>query len=150
MEDRQVVVFRIGSEHYAIPIMRVNEIVRMQKVTHVPDAAAFIKGITNLRGKIIPVVDFRERFGLVAEATDEQTRIIVVSAGGSAIGLIVDAVTEVLTVKGEDIETAGGIGFGVDARYIDGVAKVGDDLVVLLDLDKVFSAGEQGDFSRIA
>ncbi|MGI5838510.1 MAG: chemotaxis protein CheW [bacterium] len=148
MSDRQVVIFKISNELYALPIMQVNEIVRMQKVTRVPDAAVFIEGITNLRGNVIPVVDFRKRFNMVAAEADDHTRIIVVTANGQFIGLIVDEVTEVLTIKDDAIEQARDIGFGIDAQYIDGVAKIGEDLVVLIDLERIFSAAEQKNLAK--
>lgn len=143
MSERQLVVFTLGQEQYGIPIRQVNEIVRMQKVTRLPDMAAFIEGITNLRGKIIPVVDFRKRFGLSAADKDDQTRIIVVSIEDNPVGLIVDAVTEVLSLKKENIEPLGAAIAGIDVKYIDGVGKVGEELVILMNLDKVFSETEQ-------
>jgi len=142
-DDRQLVVFTLGQEQYGIPIRQVNEIVRMQKVTHLPDTAAFIEGITNLRGKIIPVVDFRKRFGLSAGEETDQTRIIVVSINANPVGVIVDAVTEVLTVGEEDIEPLGAVIAGIDTKYIDGIGKIGEALVILMNLDKVFSDNEQ-------
>jgi purine-binding chemotaxis protein CheW len=143
MDDKQLVIFRLGQERYGIPIRQVNEIVRMQKVTHLPGTAAFIEGVTNLRGKVIPVIDFRKRFGLKAGEEDDQTRIIVVNITESPAGLIVDAVTEVLSLKEEDIEPLGAAVTGIDAKYITGIGKVGEELVILMDLDKVFSASEQ-------
>lgn len=143
MSDRQLVVFTLGQEQYGIPIRQVNEIVRMQKVTHLPDTAAFIEGVTNLRGKIIPVVDFRKRFGLSAGEENDLTRIIVVRVNDNSVGVIVDAVTEVLTLKEEDIEPLGAAIAGIDAKYIEGIGKVGEELVILMNLDKVFSEAEQ-------
>ncbi len=138
--ERQLVVFDLGNEVYGINIGTVREIIRMQTVTFVPDAPEFVKGVINLRGRVIPVVDLRKRFGLpVAEPTSE-SRVLVVDIAGNDIGVIVDAVTEVQRIAETSIEPAASLVTTEDSYYIEGIAKVEDRLLILLDLDRALGA----------
>ncbi len=151
--ENQLVVFNLANEHYGVDIAAVNSIVRMQTVTAVPHAPSFIEGITNLRGEVLPVMSLRKRFGLspgedtVSQAAE--TRIVVVEMDGAKVGMVVDAVSEVLRVSDEDIEPPSPIVTTVDSAFITGIAKVDDGpgtpgrLIILLDLDKVLSTDEQ-------
>jgi len=141
--ERQLVVFALAAEVYGLDIGTVREIIRMQDITHVPNAPDFVEGIINLRGKVIPVVDLRRRFGVsVAEQTRE-SRIVVVDIRGEDIGLMVDAVTEVMRITGDAIEPASDLITTEDSYYIQGIAKLGDRLLILLDLDRVLSKEER-------
>lgn len=135
-EERQLVVFELASEIYGIDIKTVREIIRMQKITYVPDAPAYVEGMINLRGRVIPVVDLRRRFGLtVAEASPEM-RILVVDIAGEDIGVIVDAVTEVKRIAGAAVQRDALVATTDQAYYLEGIAKLGDQLLILLDLER--------------
>jgi purine-binding chemotaxis protein CheW len=143
VDDEQVVVFDVANESYAVDIARVHEIIRLQQITLIPGAPPCIEGVVNLRGKVIPVLDLRKRFSLVASEHTRASRIVVVEIGGQTIGLIVDGVSEVLRIPSDRIEPPSPLVTGVDSRYLRGIAKLEDRLIVLLDLDQVLSLAEQ-------
>jgi purine-binding chemotaxis protein CheW len=133
---QQLVVFSLGSEEYGLPITAVQEIIRYSRPRTIPSSPMSVRGVINLRGKIIPVCDLKQRLGLYGEEGDEG-KIVIVEAGPVTAGLIVDEVEEVLTVEEEQLEAPPSQNEG----YISSVAKVGDRLLVLLDLHRLF-AGE--------
>ena len=137
-KDRYL-AFMVADELYALDISVVTEIIGIQKITSVPDKREYVKGIMNLRGNIIPVVDVRLRFGLDAVEYDERTCIIVVDLSNSLIGLIVDMVSEVLNMPEDMIDPAPKTNKGSRSIYIKGVGKVGDDLKLILNLEKLLS-----------
>jgi len=139
----QLVSFNLGDEEYGVDILRVQEINRMVHITRVPKAPEFVEGVINLRGKVIPIVDLRKRFGLQAKPHDKNTRIIVVDIDGRTVGLIVDGVSEVLRFSMDTIEPPPPMVTGVDAEYIWGVGKLEDRLLILLDLSKVLAKVEK-------
>jgi len=146
-EDTQkdkYLTFHIGTEDYGISIAYVTEIIGIQNITEIPEMPDFIKGVINLRGKVIPVMDVRTRFKLPPREYDERTCIIVVEIEGQAgpvqIGIVVDAVSEVLNIKGEEIEDAPTFGTKLDIDYILGMAKMEGGVKILLDIGKVLSA----------
>ena len=139
--------FILGKEEYGVEILKVQEIIGMMKVTRVPRSPAFIRGVINLRGKVIPVVDLRVKFGLEGQNDTEKTCIIVVQVAREAghkvtMGLIVDEVAEVLNVEANQIEPPPELGSGAETDFILGVGKVGQKVVMLLDVDRVLSSGE--------
>ena len=134
--ERQLVVFDLADEVYGVEINTVREIIRMQAVTSVPDAPEFIEGVMNLRGSVIPIVDLRKRFGLPAGEMTADTRVVVVDISGQGIGVIVDAVTEVLRITESSIEPASSVVTTEDSYYIQGIAKLTDRLLILLDIEK--------------
>ena len=137
---RQLVVFELANEVYGINIGTVREIIRMQTVTYVPDSPDFVEGVINLRGRVIPVVDLRKRFSLpVTEATNE-SRVLVVDISGDDIGVIVDAVTEVQRISEDSIEPTTTLVTTENSYYIEGIAKVDDQLLILLDLDRALDS----------
>jgi len=138
--ERQLVVFDLANEVYGINIGTVREIIRMQTVTFVPDAPEFVKGVINLRGRVIPVVDLRKRFGLPVTEPTPESRVLVVDIAGNDIGVIVDAVTEVQRIAEASIEPAAALVTTEDSYYIEGIAKVEDRLLILLDLDRALGA----------
>lgn len=146
-EDIQVVAFRIGEEEFSIPILAVQEIIRMVEITRLPNVPDFVEGVINLRGKVIPVVDLRKRFGLPGKERDGGSRIVIVSLDGEdgdgTVGLIVDSVSEVLRLDIEAIEPLSGIGTGIGVEYIDGVGKVGERLIILLNIHKILTSEEK-------
>ena len=144
MED-QLVVFMLAKEHYGVRIAVVESIIKLQPITAVPCSPAFVEGVTNLRGRVLPVIDLRKRFGLPAEESTKDTRIVVVEMNGTLVGMIVDAVSEVLRVPAESVELPSPIMTTVDSAFITGIAKVGERLIILLDLEKVLSPQEKAD-----
>jgi purine-binding chemotaxis protein CheW len=139
-DQLQLVTFGIGSEEFAVDILSVQEINRMMALTRVPQSPPEVEGVINLRGKIIPVVDLRKRFGMAEAARSEQSRIVVVEVHGRTIGFIVDRVNEVLRISGKIVEPAPNMVCSVDSDFIAGVGKLEDRLLILLDLGRLFSA----------
>jgi purine-binding chemotaxis protein CheW len=142
-EERQLVVFQLGAELYGVEISRVHEIIRLQSVTRVPRAPAFVEGVINLRGKVIPVVDLRRRFGLPTAEHSRASRIVVVELGDQVGGIVVDGVSEVLRVNTATIEPPSPVVAGIDSEYLHGIAKLTDRLVILLDLDRILARDER-------
>lgn len=136
-EELQLVSFNIGSEEFGVDILKVQEIIRMVEITRVPQAPHYVEGVINLRGKVIPIVDLRKRFSLQMKEYDKNTRIVVVDIDGSIMGMIVDAVSEVLRLPASTIEPPPDIVTGVNAEYIKGVAKLENRLLIFLDLSRV-------------
>jgi purine-binding chemotaxis protein CheW len=139
MSEFQVVVCQLGDESYGLDIGSVYEIIRFQQCTAVPAAPSFVDGVINLRGRIIPVMDLSSRFGMCRSETTKSTRIIVAGESGLRVGLVVDAVTEVLMVAEEAVEATPQVASGYDSAYIRGIAKLGEELVILLDLRALFA-----------
>jgi purine-binding chemotaxis protein CheW len=146
---QQIVGFRVGREDFGVPIGIVHEIVRMMDITVVPDAPAFIEGVINLRGKIIPVVDLRKRFAEPAEP-NRRNRILVAELDGHLVGLVVDAAHEVLKVNPELIEPPPNVFENGELNYVTGVGKLGGKLVILIDLAKIMQRGELRHISEVA
>jgi purine-binding chemotaxis protein CheW len=136
----QLVSFNIGDEEFGVDILRVQEINRMLEVTRVPNAPSYVDGVINLRGKVIPIVDLRERFGMERREHDKNTRIIVVELSGNTLGFVVDAVREVLRIPRSVTEPPPQLAGGVKDEYITAVGKLDDRLLILLDLDKIIDA----------
>ncbi len=153
--DRQLVIFELANEHYGVDIAAVESIIKMQPITSVPHAPAFVEGVTNLRGKVLPVIDLRKRFGLQSEEITKDSRIVVVSLGGVEVGITVDGVSEVLSISDESVEPPPAMVTTVDAAFITGIAKIdgqeeSDRLVILLDLGKVLSIQEKVELNTVA
>jgi purine-binding chemotaxis protein CheW len=145
----QLVSFKLGEEEFGVDILKVQEINRLVEITKVPRAPGFVEGVINLRGKVIPIIDLRKRFGLDLKEHDKDTRIVVVDIDGSIMGMIVDAVSEVLRLPTSTIEPAPEIATSIDSEYIRGVAKLEDRLLIFLDLSKVFSQQERQALSQM-
>ncbi len=139
-EQLQLVTFGVGSEEFAVDILSVQEINRMMELTRIPQCPPEVEGVINLRGRIIPVVDLRKRFGLEASKQDEQSRIVVVEVHEKTIGFLVDRVHEVLRIDRSIVEQAPSIVSSIDSEYIAGVGKLEDRLLILLDLGRLFAA----------
>lgn len=147
--ENQMVVFHLAHEFYGVDIAAVEGIIKMQTITSVPQSPDFVEGVTNLRGTVLPVVDMRKRFGLAATEKTRDTRIIVVEMNGLTVGMVVDAVNEVLRVPVEDIEPPSPMVATVDSAFITGIAKVDDRLIILLDLAKVLTLHEQAELTAL-
>jgi purine-binding chemotaxis protein CheW len=140
--ETQLVVFDLASEFYGVDIGDVREIIRMQNVTRVPGTPVYMEGVINLRGKVVPVVDLRKRLDLKVKQQTKESRIVVVDIGGKDVGVIVDGVTEVLRIPLASVEPPSQMIANSDSAYLRGIAKLGDKLVILLDLDKVLATTE--------
>lgn len=138
----QLVSFEVGEEEYAVPILSVQEINRMMQITRVPQSPPFVEGVINLRGKIIPVIDLRKRFGLTELENSDDVRIIVVEVSNRVIGFTVDRVNEVLRINSDIVEPPPAMVCGLDTEYVQGVGKLEDRLLILLHLEKLFTAAE--------
>jgi purine-binding chemotaxis protein CheW len=152
----QIISFRLGEEEFGLDILRVQEIIRLPQLTRVPNSAEFVEGVINLRGKIIPVVSLRKRFGLGEGAPDNQARIVVVESGEAVLGFAVDSVSQVLTISAGNIDPPPRLR-RVECEYVSGVGKVGGRLLILLDVDRLMettkdslaSCSEQSGLSAI-
>ncbi len=144
-EDTQAnkfLTFVIGEEEFAIEIRYVKEINGIQEITELPDVPHYVKGVINLRGKVIPVIDVRLRFNMSEKEYDERTCIIVVDIRDLSVGLIVDAVSEVLEIPPESIEPPPKVNLGEAQRYLQGMGKVGDEVKILLNTKKMLVEGD--------
>ena len=138
----QLVTFKLGNEEFALDILKVQEINRIVEITKVPKAPDFVEGVINLRGRVIPIVDIRKKFHLNIKEATKETRIIVVNIINKTIGLIVDSVSEVLRINSSTIQPPPPLIAGLDSDYIKGVGKLDERLIILLDIDKIFTTGE--------
>jgi purine-binding chemotaxis protein CheW len=138
----QLVSFTLGREEFGVDILRVQEINRMVTVTSVPNSPSFVDGVINLRGKVIPIIDLRTRFGMPRKEHDKNTRIVVIELKNNIVGFVVDAVSEVLRIPRSVTEPPPAVVAGIHADYITAVGKLEDRLLILLDLEKVFSVEE--------
>jgi len=143
VDEQQLVVFQLGAELYGVEIARVHEIIRLQTVTRVPHAPAFVEGVINLRGKVIPVVDLRRRCGLPMADHTRASRIVVIEIGDQVVGIVVDGVSEVLRVNKGTIEPPSPVVAGIESDYLHGIAKLPERLVILLNLDRVLARDER-------
>ncbi|MDR0238767.1 MAG: chemotaxis protein CheW [Deltaproteobacteria bacterium] len=135
----QLVTFSIADEEFGVDILKVQEIIRTMEISKVPKAPDFVEGVINLRGKVIPIIDLRCRFGLPHKAHDKHTRIIVIEMTDVIVGFVVDAVSEVLRIPASTVEPPPPVVAGMDSEYISGVGKLESSLLILLDLDKLLS-----------
>lgn len=152
-KEGKYLTFSLDNEQYGIGILKIKEIIGMIPITPVPRTPEYVKGVINLRGKVIPVIDLRQRFSMGVVDSTDRTCIIVVeiesSSGTIMMGILVDSVSEVLNIKGEEIEDTPTFGGKVDTDYILGMAKMDGAVKILLDIDRVLSAGEVSDLERM-
>lgn len=141
-QEGKFLTFVLGGEEYGIEIRHVTEIIGIQSITEVPDMPAHVKGVINLRGKVIPVMDVRLRFGMPERPYDDRTCIVVINIDGQAVGLVVDRVSEVLDIPKDDIEPPPAVKKGEESRFVQGMGKVGDEVKILLDARKLLYDGE--------
>lgn len=149
-EVLQLVTFRLGKEEFSLDILSVQEIIRHMELTRVPKTPDFVDGVINLRGKVIPVLDLRKRFGLGSDEMTNETRIIVVEVANKTVGLKVDAVSEVLRLPADRVEAPPEMVTGVESEYIKGVGKLDGRLLILLDVEKVLSRNEKEALTAVA
>jgi len=140
--EQQLVVFELSRESYGVDIGAVNTIIRMQPITHVPRAPEFVEGVINLRGSIVPVIDLRKRFGLDSQEETKASRIVVVETAVGLVGMVVDAVTETLSLSREAIKPPSSVVTTTESHYLRGVAKLQERLIILLAIEKLLSDAE--------
>lgn len=147
----QLVSFNLGTEEFGVDIGMVQEIVRMPEITRVPRTPAFVEGVVNLRGKIIPVVDLRKRFRLPVTENTKSTRIIIVTMNQRTVGMIVDGVSEVRRISSDSVDpTPEMVASVIDASYLKGIAKLEGRLLILLDLNLVLNQEEQKQLTAVS
>jgi purine-binding chemotaxis protein CheW len=150
VEEKQLVVFNLGKESYAVEITLVREIIQLQPITRVPGTPPSVEGVINLRGSIIPIVDLRKRFQLIKIERNKDTRIVVVNCKGQDIGVIVDSVAQVLRIPVDSIEAASNVFSGEHLEHLLGIVKLSNRLVILLDMDRVLSRQEMAAINTMA
>jgi len=144
----QLVSFNLDQEEYGVEVLKVREIIRMNTITHMPNTPHYVEGIINLRGKVIPIVSMRKKFGLMEAENNSHTRIMIMDIAGELMGFIVDSVSEVIRISGTEIQPSPSVaGGGIDQDCIAGVINLSERLLVLLDLDRMFSQEEKELFS---
>lgn len=141
-QEDKFLTFFLDEEEYGIEIQHVTEIIGIQKITDMPDMPPYVKGVINLRGKVIPVMDVRLRFGLAERPYDDRTCIVVININNHSVGLIVDRVSEVLDIPESDIEPPPRVGRGESSRFIKGMGKVGEQVKIMLNAEHVLFDGE--------
>jgi len=148
--ETQVVVLELANEHYGVDIAAIEGIIKMRAITRMPHAPSYVEGITNLRGTVVPVIDLRRRFGLEQQPVTQDTRIVVAYMEENKVGLIVDAVSQVMRVTDDAIQPPPSIATTVNSAFIKGIAKIDGQLVILLDLDKILNATEKESLAAVA
>ncbi len=141
--EQQLVVFDLANEFYGINIAVVESIIKMQTITQLPQALYYVRGVTNLRGSVLPVIDLRTRFGLETKQDTRQTRIIIVTMNNMKVGVVVDGVSEVLRVPDEAIEPLPPMVNSVNSAFLKGIARMENRLIILLELSKVLELEAQ-------
>ncbi len=141
--EKQLVIFELGAEYFGIDIASVEGINKMLDITKIPQSPAYLEGITNLRGSVLPVIDLHVRFGMPSQERTNETRIMVANLDGVKVGMVVSAVSEVLTIDDSVIEPPPPMVSNINSEFITGVAKIDKRLVILLDLAKVLTVEEK-------
>lgn len=147
--ELQLVSFEVGGEEFGLDIVRVQEIIRMQPITRVPNSPSFVEGVINLRGKVIPILSLRKRFGLEERAADRDTRIVIAEVAGAVLGFVVDRVCEVLRITTGAIEPTPRL-TKQGRAYVAGVGRAGERLVILLDIERLISGPESSAAAELA
>ena len=142
-QEIRLTIFTVGEEEYALDIMRVVEILRPQKITRLPETPDFVEGVINLRGKVIPIIDLRKRFGIKSVITHKKERVLLTRVDKEVVGLIVDGVKEVRSLSKGDIVPPPTMVKGIRTEYLNGVGKAGERLIIILNLDKILSSEER-------
>jgi purine-binding chemotaxis protein CheW len=145
----KVIIFQLDNEHYGVSLQQIRSIERVPETTSVPGTPNFIKGVINLRGIITPIIDLKERLNISGAENTDSTRVLIVQVGTSQVGLLVDAATEVLDIDSTKIEPASNIVTGANRGYLQGVAKLPDKLLILLDLENVLSLEEINEIQEV-
>ncbi len=145
----QLISFMIGKEEYGLEILTVKEVIRIREITRIPKAPVFVKGIINLRGDVIPIIDLREKFGLEIQEYTTMTRVIIVEVDGKSIGMVVDSVSQVIRIEKDQVEPPPPLIGGISAEYLRGVGKIGEKLIIMLNIDKILTVDEKIDLKKM-
>ncbi|MGX9378181.1 chemotaxis protein CheW [Pseudomonas sp. JQ36] len=145
----QWVTFKLDNETYGINVMRVQEVLRYTEIAPVPGAPSYVLGIINLRGNVVTVIDTRQRFGLISGEISDNTRIVIIEADKQVVGIMVDSVAEVVYLRQSEIETAPNVGNEESAKFIQGVCNKNNELLILVELDKMMSEEEWSELESI-
>jgi len=148
-EINQLISFAVGEEEYGLDILKVKEVIRIREITRLPKAPSFVRGIINLRGDVIPIVDLRDRFGLENKEYTEMTRVIVVDVESKLVGMVVDSASQVVRIPEDQIDPPPPIVGGLSAEYIKGVGKIDQRLVILLNIDRILSDPEKEELGKV-
>jgi purine-binding chemotaxis protein CheW len=148
-ELRQFIGFSVGEEEYGLELLRVKEVIRMRQITWLPKVPSFVKGIINLRGDVIPIIDLRDKFGLESRGDTTQTRVVVVEMEGRLTGLVVDSASQVVRIAVDQIDLPPPVSGGFSQKLITGVGKIDDRLVILLNADSILTVDEKMALSSI-
>jgi purine-binding chemotaxis protein CheW len=148
-ELNQLISFEVGDEEYGLEILRVKEVIRIREITRLPKAPRFVKGIINLRGDVIPIIDLRDRFGLEHAEYTAMTRVIVVDVENKLVGMVVDAASQVVRIPVDQIDPPPPIVGGLSAEYIKGVGKLDDRLVILLNIERILTVEEKVELGKL-
>jgi purine-binding chemotaxis protein CheW len=146
---KQFISFSIGEEEYGLELLRVKEVIRIREITWLPKAPSFVKGIINLRGDVIPIIDLRDKFGLEAKEATAMTRVIVVEVEGRMIGMVVDSASQVVRIPADQIDPPPPMLGGFSQEFITGVGKLDDKLIILLNTDAILTMEEMSALSTI-
>lgn len=149
VDELQVVIFALDNNHYGVHILEVQEIIKYQEITKLPNTPYFVEGIVNLRGKIIPVMDLRKRFGLESMEINENWKILILKTEEFSFGIMVDNISEVERLPVSIIEEPPAVVSGIKGKYINGIAKTDKRLLILLDVDKILSDEDQEKLKNI-
>ncbi|UCF99978.1 MAG: chemotaxis protein CheW [Spirochaetaceae bacterium] len=148
-ELSQMISFMVGEEEYGLDILRVKEVIRLREITRLPKAPSFVKGIINLRGDVIPIIDLRDKFGLEHQQYTAMTRVIVVDVDQKLVGMVVDAASQVVRIPADQIDPPPPIVGGLSAEYVRGVGKLEERLVILLNIDRILTQEEKMALSKL-
>lgn len=149
MSEKQFVIFKLGEQKYCVDIMYVGGITEYKGATKVPEAPYFVEGVINLRGSIIPIINLKRRFSIPETRLAEDCRVVLYNLEGTDVGFLVDEANQVIKIDSEDIDPTPDILKGEDKEYIDGVGKVGQEIVIVLDLAKILTEGERQQVTHI-
>jgi len=144
----QLVSFKVGNEEFGLEILKVQEIIRLRELTRVPNMPDFVDGVINLRRKVIPVIGLRRRMGIATGEADKRTRIVVAEVNGRVLGFVVDEVSEVLRISADTVEPAPKLG-QVDREYVQGIGKIDERLLILIDLNPLITDAEHGQIAAV-
>jgi len=145
---KQIISFKIKDEEYGLEILKVKEVIRIKEITKLPKAPDFVKGVINLRGDVIPIIDLREKFGISGDKYSETKRVIIVEVEERSMGIIVDSVSHVIRIAESQIDTSPFLG-GISKEFISGVIKFDERLIVLLNIDKILTTEEKIEMDKI-
>jgi purine-binding chemotaxis protein CheW len=142
-ESDQLISFGVESENYGVNIQSVKEVIKIREITKLPKAPSFVKGVINLRGDVIPIIDFRDKFGLEQNEYTDITRVIVVEVDKKSIGIVVDRVSHVIRMSQDEITPPPPMIGSIAEKYLLGIGKKGEDLIILIDIEKILSIEEK-------